>query len=788
MHDTEEIPGMDLTGKTIDSRYRVKEYLGSSGITQDYKVWDEQRQIALVMRVLPEKLATDKIFLRRFQREAEQLAELQHPNLVQFYGLEQAGRLAFMLTEFIEGESLKLKIFDAGVPFSPQQVQEILRPVMSALQYLHKQRIQHGSINPEEIIISRQAQVNLAGLDMARLAEASTITLEAIHNPAYLAPEQARRMDDLTIQTDIYALGVILFELLSGGERPFAGEQAEIKGDITEKILWEQIFLEPPSLRILNPEVTSAVENVILKCLEKNPTDRYQNPSKLWQALESAFAVREDQKKQNETDQISKHEKEVTPTDTADTAIDLSAQNGDGEIQKSLDSIPKRKQLRKYWMLILLVLLIGVSVALGDSRKNEIATLLRLYTPTSTSSPTYTPTKTATITPSPTHTITPTNTSTPSPTRTSIPTKTPIPSSAVLYSDDFTNFSLSNWYISWGKWESTDGVLYGENESSVFAKNFNGENYTIAITNANLSKGDGFGIWFRVKNYIRPEGYIFQFDPGYGSGAFLFRKWVNGQELSTPIAISYASGYDWYGEDHQIQISVIGDTFIAYVDGKEVVSVSDSTYIEGTIGFRTWDNSRATFDDISILDPTTSALLLAEDFEDSEANDWRHGSEWVIVEDDDGNKYWRGTGPEQYPSAWYGDADTPWANYAFESRIRFVDGTIFICLRAYPGKAAFYTVYIDSNSKWIDFAEYENETIGWQSMQVGLTRGLEKNRWYLVRLEIIDDSLSFYINDRLVLSEQVSEPLVSSHGGVGFYMGQGEEIHIDDVRVWSLEP
>jgi len=280
---------MDLTGKTILSRYRVEKYLGSGGITQDYWVWDKQIQIDLVMRVLPEKLATDRIFLRSFQREVQQLADLRHPNLVRFYGLGQDGRLAFMLTELFEGESLKLKIFDAGAPFSFQQVQVILNPVLNALQYLHKQRMQHGGVEPEGIVINPGGHVKLASLDMARLAKVITITLGATHNPAYMAPEQARRMDDLTIQTDVYALGVILFELLSGGERPFTGEHAEIKGDIIEKILWEQIFLEPPSVSSLNSEITSAVEAVVFRCLEKNPSDRYQNPIKLWTALENAF-------------------------------------------------------------------------------------------------------------------------------------------------------------------------------------------------------------------------------------------------------------------------------------------------------------------------------------------------------------------------------------------------------------------------------------------------------------------------------------------------------------------
>ncbi len=170
----------------------------------------------------------------------------------------------------------------------------------------------------------------------------------------------------------------------------------------------------------------------------------------------------------------------------------------------------------------------------------------------------------------------------------------------VLFSEDFTD--LSDWYIPWGQWEISDDALFGKRHSAIFAKNFSGEDYLININTANLAQGNGYGVWFRAQNPDRPEGYIFQYDPGYDGGSFLFRKWVDGHELS-PFARVKVPGYDWHGEDHQVQISVVGDTFTAYVDGEEVLSASDSTYTEGTIGIRTWDNTQATFDDITVTTP-----------------------------------------------------------------------------------------------------------------------------------------------------------------------------------------
>jgi len=97
----------NLVGQTINNRYRVDDFLGRGGMAEVYKVWDTQRNVDLALKLLNEDLALDKVFLRRFKREAETLAKLQHPNIVRFYGLEQVGTRAFMLMDFVEGVTLK---------------------------------------------------------------------------------------------------------------------------------------------------------------------------------------------------------------------------------------------------------------------------------------------------------------------------------------------------------------------------------------------------------------------------------------------------------------------------------------------------------------------------------------------------------------------------------------------------------------------------------------------------------------------------------------------------------
>jgi len=108
----------NLVGQLLKNRYRVDEFIGRGGMAEVYKVWDQRRATFLAMKLLHEDLAMDKIFLRRFKREAETLAKLQHPHIVRFYGLEQDGPLAFMLMDFIEGKTLKRTIFDHRSPCS----------------------------------------------------------------------------------------------------------------------------------------------------------------------------------------------------------------------------------------------------------------------------------------------------------------------------------------------------------------------------------------------------------------------------------------------------------------------------------------------------------------------------------------------------------------------------------------------------------------------------------------------------------------------------------------------
>ena len=280
-------------GMIINSRYRIEAHLGSGGMADVYKVWDNHRSTWLALKALRPDLAEDKIFVRRFRREGDNLARLQHPNIVRYYGMEKEGDLVCLLIDFVEGISLRTEISRLDIPFSNERILEVMQPVCSALAYAHKEGIVHCDVKPANIMIERNGRVLLADFGIARMAEgATTMTMAGAGTPAYMAPEQIRG-EEPSPQTDIYALGIVLYEMLTGGERPFTGEQANVTGTIGEKVRWEQMNLAPVSPRKYHKQISREVEAVVMKCLEKEPARRYWGAIELLNALQQSLPGRQ---------------------------------------------------------------------------------------------------------------------------------------------------------------------------------------------------------------------------------------------------------------------------------------------------------------------------------------------------------------------------------------------------------------------------------------------------------------------------------------------------------------
>jgi eukaryotic-like serine/threonine-protein kinase len=267
----------DLVGKILANRYQINEFIGRGGMAEVYKAWDHQRATYLALKLLREDLANDRIFLRRFQREAQTLAKLQHPNIVRLFGIETDDLTVFMLMDYIDGTNLQTEIFRAnGHMLSLALINQVMGSVCSALHYAHQHRMVHCDIKPGNIMINRHGIVLLTDFGIARMTDTATSTMVGFGTPAYMAPELIRGMDP-TPQSDIYSLGVVLYEMITGGERPFTGDRAQTTGPTSEKVRWEHLNLVPPPPRQYNPNISSKVEESILRCLDKDPMMRFDS-------------------------------------------------------------------------------------------------------------------------------------------------------------------------------------------------------------------------------------------------------------------------------------------------------------------------------------------------------------------------------------------------------------------------------------------------------------------------------------------------------------------------------
>ena len=278
-----------LIGEMLAGRYRVDAYLGEGGMAQVYRAWDSERAAPVALKMLRADLAQDAVFLRRFRREAVMLERLQHPNIVRIYGFEQDDLLAFIVMDYISGSSLRTEIFRSqGKPLAMERILDILRPTCGALHYAHRSGIAHCDVKPANILSEESGRILLSDFGVARTTEnatAMTVVSPWARRRTWRRSKSVAKMPrPPRISTQ---LGVVLYEMLTGGERPFTGERARTTGSTAEKVRWEHLHLNPQPLRRLNPELAPGVESVVAKCLEKDPKRRYASPLDLLQDLEA---------------------------------------------------------------------------------------------------------------------------------------------------------------------------------------------------------------------------------------------------------------------------------------------------------------------------------------------------------------------------------------------------------------------------------------------------------------------------------------------------------------------
>jgi serine/threonine protein kinase len=260
-----------LSERTLLTRYYLRERIDSGGMADVYLAWDQQRSVQMAVKVLRPDLMRKPNVIQLFHREAEILRKLEHPNIVRLYEFGQDGDVAFFVMDWVDGGSLAQLLKERKAPLSAAETARVVASVCSALHYAHRSAIFHCDIKPANIMLHADGRILLSDFGVARLAsdEISGGT------PPYMAPEQFEEKP-VDARTDIYGLGVTLYEVLSG-RQPFRGDSAPSKGStLRDRLDWEHHFLPVPALRVVNPQLNQAIERVVDKAMAKQPDQRYE--------------------------------------------------------------------------------------------------------------------------------------------------------------------------------------------------------------------------------------------------------------------------------------------------------------------------------------------------------------------------------------------------------------------------------------------------------------------------------------------------------------------------------
>lgn len=281
---------MIIKGQLIDNRYKIIKSIGEGGMANVYLAFDTILEREVAVKILRGDLAEDEKFVRRFQREANSASSLKHPNIVEVYDVGEDDGKYFIVMEYINGKTLKSLIKKRGI-LTLEEVIDIMLQLTSAVSCAHDSYIIHRDIKPQNVMILEDGRVKITdfGIAMALNNNELTQTNSVMGSVHYLPPEQANGSGS-TIKSDIYSLGILMFELLTG-KLPFKGENAV---EIAIKQMREPI----PSVRSISPDIPQSVENVVLKACAKNPKNRYDTAREMFEDIKTCMdPVRSDEKR-----------------------------------------------------------------------------------------------------------------------------------------------------------------------------------------------------------------------------------------------------------------------------------------------------------------------------------------------------------------------------------------------------------------------------------------------------------------------------------------------------------
>ena len=272
---------MITKGQKINDRYEIVKSIGEGGMANVYLAVDLILNRKVAIKILRGDLANDEKFIRRFQREALAASSLSHPNIVEMYDVGEDNGNYYIVMEYIEGKTLKQLLKKRG-HLTVGEAVDIMLQITDGMVHAHDSYIIHRDLKPQNIMIQEDGQIKITdfGIAMALNSTQLTQTNSVMGSVHYLPPEQASGKGS-TIKSDIYSMGILFYELLTG-VLPF-------KGDNAVEIALKQMKEAIPSVRKQNPNIPQSVENIIIRATAKNPKNRYNDTREMYNDLQTAL-------------------------------------------------------------------------------------------------------------------------------------------------------------------------------------------------------------------------------------------------------------------------------------------------------------------------------------------------------------------------------------------------------------------------------------------------------------------------------------------------------------------
>ena len=343
-------------GQKINDRYEIIKTIGEGGMANVYLANDTILDRKVAIKVLRGDLSNDEKFIRRFKREALSVSNLSHPNIVEVYDVGEEDGNYYIVMEYIEGKTLKQLLQKRGA-LTLNEVIDIMTQLTDGLAHAHEAYIIHRDIKPQNIMIEDNGLVKITdfGIAMALNSTQLTQTNSVMGSVHYLPPEQANGKGS-TVKSDIYSLGILMYELLTGSV-PFKGDTAV---EIALKHMKEKI----PSIRKQNPTIPQSVENIVLKATAKNPKNRYDNVRDMYKDLQTALQRDNEKRLVYEYPENDLEETKVIPQVTKEVKQVIDKPTVKEEDSED-NSVLKEKDEKNKLPIILAVVLLGTLIVLA---------------------------------------------------------------------------------------------------------------------------------------------------------------------------------------------------------------------------------------------------------------------------------------------------------------------------------------------------------------------------------------------------------------------------------------